>query len=307
MKTLTTIEEIKAEAARDNNATFFVELNKPVVEWLRSIGGKNRNLKYANVDMWVQRLTNNTWRAESCDMKITASCDWLIDGHHRIEAIAHCGVFNKTARMSVVRDESAESVFTDQDCVGARRSVAEVATLQGLRNAPAWLATEKSYRLYVYGDSVASSVDGGFAFAESHKWVRDEGLLVADICSNMRLRGSAVAAFIYAVDHLPGRAEEIKRFLKTVLSGEMMTRTSPAFWLRNALISRLYNKKMEFLAVLKAISLHLAGRSCERFRVTEMEYDKIATEWGVVSKYNPRKNTDKPTSFRTHITYGNAR
>lgn len=298
MKTLTTVEEIKAEAARDKNATFFVELNKPIVEWLKSIGGKNRNLKHNNVDMWIQRLRNNTWRSESCDMKITSSCNWLIDGHHRIEAIAHCGVYEKIARMSVIRDENAESVFTDQDCVGARRTTAEVATLQGLANAPAWLAAEKYYRLYVYGDSIISSVEGGVAFADNHKWVKDEKILTTDLCSNKRLRGCAVAAFIYAVDYLPDRAEEIKQFLHTVLDGEMLTRTSPAFWLRNALISRLYNNKMEFLAVLKAISLHLNGRSCGRFFVRAKEYDNLATEWNVSNKHAPRRDTGLQPRFR---------
>jgi hypothetical protein len=304
MKTLTTVEEIKAEAARDNNATFFVELNKPVVEWLKSIGGKNRNLKYINVDMWVRRLMNNTWRSESCDMKITSSCNWLIDGHHRIEAIAHCGIYNKIARLSVIRDENAEIVFTDQDCVGARRTTAEVATLQGLENATAWLSVEKYYRLYVFGDHILSSVESGMAFAKSHQWVKDEKILITDICSNRRMRGCAVAAFVYAVDHRPDRAEEIKQFLHTVLDGEMLTRTSPAFWLRNALISRLYNNKMEFLAVLKAISLHLAGRSCGCFRVSEKEYDTITNEWGVTSKYAPRRDSDRPTSFRRRVAYG---
>jgi hypothetical protein len=299
MKTLTTVEEIKAEAKRDNNATFFVELNKSIVEWLMSIGGKNRNLKHNNVDMWVHRLMNNTWRSESCDMKITSSCSWLIDGHHRIEAIAHCGVYNKIARMSVIRDENAESVFTDQDCVGARRLTSEVATLQGLENASAWLSTEKCYRLYALGDPIISSVESGMNFAKSHQWLKDEKIFTSEICSNTRMRGCTVAAFAYAVDHLPDRSEEIKQFLHAVIDGEMLTRTSPAFCLRNTLLSHIYNNKMEFLAVLKAISLHLNGRTCERFYLSEREYDTIATEWCIANKYAPRRNSSRPAYFKT--------
>ena len=294
MKTLTTVAQIKSAAAKDNDATFFVELNKPVVDWLMSIGGKNRALSWINVEMFCQRLEKKTWRPNSCEMKINASCDWLIDGHHRVAAVALAHAYGALAKLSVVPDKISEAVFCDQDCVGVRRNVGCIAALDGLSNASFWCSISSAYRFYVHGDVTKESVESVKQFASAHKWVADENIICSGFRGGKRLRANIAAAFIFAIDSKPEEAENIKAFFASVRSGEMLAKGMPAYALRNAILVKQFSGKAEFLAVLKAIQFHLNNCACYSLRFSASDYDKVAKDWGCVTKTSLSAPKNRP-------------
>ena len=285
MKTLTTVEEIKAEAKRDNDATFFVQLNKEVVQWLNSAScyGANRDLVPTNIDAWARRLTDKTWRMRACDMKINASCNWLIDGHHRVYAIDLMKAYGVCARMTVIPDDEAVAIFGDQDCVGSKRRLCVQAQLLGVKNSTQTCGIDAAWRLYVEADDTPSTLESVKAFRSAHSWFFDEGFVTMRFSKSKKPTSRCDAAFIYAVESRPDKANEIKGIWRRVIDGNDLRKGSAAYELRRKLfggLSRMDTKEL-FLIVLKAIAMELENQPCFRLVMTDAQYTETADAWGL--------------------------
>lgn len=285
MKTLTTIEEIKAEAARDNDAVFFVQLNREVVQWLNSAScyGANRDLVPTNIDAWARRLTDGTWRTRACDMKINASCNWLIDGHHRVYAIDLMKVYDKCARMTVIPDAEAVAIFGDQDCVGSKRRLCVQAQILGVKNSTQSCGIDAAWRLYIDGDNTPSTIESVKEFRLAHAWFFDEGFVHLRFSKNKRPTSKCDAAFIYAVESMPDRADEIKNIWRRVIDGDGLKKGTAAYELRRKLIGGLSHTetKETFLFMLKAFSMQLNNQPCFRLCMTDAQYNETADAWNL--------------------------
>ena len=309
MKTLTTIEEIKAEAARDNDATFFIQLNEEVVNWLNSSAcyGQNRSLTPRNIDTWAKRIEDGQWRMRACDMKINSSCNWLIDGHHRVYAVSLMKSYDLCARMTVIPDDEAIQIFGDQDCVGARRTVAQQSRLVGVSNSELKGSIDAYWRLYVDGDDSQNTVETTRAFGEAHKWYFDEQFAFLTLDGKHRKPlAKYCAAFIYAVEHRPEFAIGFKSAWRNIVTGEDIHRGMAAYALRKEMLTKETNGKRAFLLVLKALMLHVTNTPCFTLRLTDKQYADISEEWGLA--FNGKNGyTDQHIVSRNQLrTFENA-
>ena len=296
MKTLTTIEEIKAEAAHDNDAAFFVELNKPIVDWLCECYGINRKLDIRNAESFIRRLKDGDWEDRASDMKINASCTWLIEGHHRLFAIVKSGCYGVKTFMRIIPDALAEKVYANQDCVGKRRGADVNAQTTGEKYAKLKQSLDAARRFCLFADDTQPTESEIKAFGAEHEWFFcDEYVKMRDLDDGKRPCAKATFAFIYAVEKRPDKADVIKAFWNRVVKGVGLTERHPDMQLRKRFKMKTTAQRMRadskdiFITTLYAISLELRGETRTSLDLTDYVRKSTAQEWDYATHDAPKK------------------
>jgi hypothetical protein len=227
----------------------------------------NRNLRKARVASLVEAIQRGEWELNGESIKV-ASDDTLIDGQHRLQAIAEAG---KPVKVLVVRNLPLAA----QDTVdtGRRRRLADILMVEGYSDPSALAAAINilhRYRIGVrldYSQINAPSAAQALALIEAEPHIRESVRTARNVTKQI---GGPLGVFS-ALHHVffeldPDPAEDFFRRLQT---GDELRKGDPLLHLRNQVVrprkDRGYTQSPHHVAALtiRAFNLRRAGREVE--------------------------------------------
>lgn len=290
MNILTTVEEIKAEAKKDNRASLYVALNKSVVDWLLSINKKNRPVLYKNVLYWANAIRHGDWDVDSSVIKIDDTGTMLIDGQHRLTAVNATQNYTLTTELKVVPHEKADAVFSNQDCNGKRRSVVDIIALDGVVS-PKWKATlDKCWRLAIDSDDSPSSASTVRRFIERFAWAEFLESPRKINGSSHKVPAAFYVAMLLLIEKDGTRQTAVSALLDQFVAGTFTDTTSPLLLFRNMITEQTgktpKSPKALFWLSLKALILEMKGEHRGKLRVGDADIREMARDFDIASPTN---------------------
>ena len=290
MKTITTIEEIKAEAEKDSRASLYVTLNKPIVDWLLSINKKNRPVLYKNVLYWANAIRHGDWDVDSSVMKIDDGGTMLIDGQHRLTAINATQNYTLATELKIVPREKADAVFANQDCNGKRRSVVDIISLDGFASAK-WKATlDKCWRLAIDADDSPSSASTVRRFIERFAWAEFLESQRKINGSSHKVPAAFYVAMLLLVEKDCTRKNAVMSMFEQFVAGTFSDTTSPLLLFRNMITEQTgktpKSPKALFWLSLKSMLLEMKGEHRGKLRVGDADIREMSTAFDIASPTN---------------------
>lgn len=114
----------------------------------------NRKLTERTVNFYVKQMIDGLWKSNTGEAIKIAKSGRLLDGQHRLAAIAKSGV---TVNLAIVEDLE-EEIFSVLD-TGKKRNAGDILTISGIDNAnvkaagiTSWLTLERGHSLRGEGD-----------------------------------------------------------------------------------------------------------------------------------------------------------
>ena len=204
-------------------------------DWLdtRNTDFKNRQLSRSIAGRYADAMRRNEWKANHQGIAFDTE-GWLIDGQHRLLAVANSGV---TVTMWVF-PEMPRDTFDTLD-VGRRRQASH------LIKAPNAAVLASSVKFLAVTDGLVEPRSGGAAFGvltnvETLDLVRKAGVKLEQAAREAnrlhrgaRLPQSATAAVIYQILTTES-ADELAEFTEGVVTGAELAKDDPRLRLRNA-------------------------------------------------------------------------
>jgi hypothetical protein len=212
-----------------NAVAKIVTLNRAMVDSLLACNTKNRNIRKSVVDRYMRDMKNGNW--ELTHQGIALSDDnVLIDGQHRLMAIRELGYIPiQSLLVTGLRFSSQKNV--DQQAKRSMRDVLKIAfDTEFAASAP---AIAKAIQRDAKGNA-SLTADETISVVEQYF---DE---IEMVCSNAKDRFFAtayLAGFVLCAKANPNDWDKIAEFMHAVQTGEMLSRTMPAFHLRNLVIN----------------------------------------------------------------------
>jgi hypothetical protein len=237
-------------------------MTRDLVDGLLSMNTSNRAIKRTVVDAYKRDIEAGNWIMTN--QGIGVSCDSkLIDGQHRLTALVECG-YPKVEMLIVWGLNNDAQRCVDQ---GAKRTMRDVLQLLFNQSLSSTVPAVCNALLrvkngaFVYGS-------GGFTAAEvlrKFEENQDRILAVLSVQEIASFAAPVLAAAVLSMEESPKDEGRIIDFLKSVRDGERLTKTMPAFHLRNYLLfgscrNRNGTQQGErFAKTRRALQAHLAG------------------------------------------------
>lgn len=232
---------------------------KRAQEWLeRAAPNRNRNTR--KIAQYAADMKAGRWKLNGETFKFSRT-DELIDGQHRAEAVVEADTAIKSWVAFGVDPEAMDTIDT-----GKARSLADVLQIAGERNTRTLAAALRLIHHYAKGDLRAA---GGTAASvshteyeatfERHPFLRDA---VEAVRRSPKIQPAAAVAAVYCLAHEKG-AKKADEWLEAVLWGEGLTRTNPAYLLRERLLAPRSTTTEQLRA---AVVMALAIKSWNAFK-----------------------------------------
>lgn len=246
-----------------------VEVNSELAsEWLKT-NNFNRRLSQPIIRRYADDMLNGRWNFTGDSIKF--NCDGtLLDGQHRLEAIIRS---NTKQKFIVVRGLEKDTFFNLD--IGKKRTFSDVLTIEDKKTYTAALAA--AIRL-------CHSFD--IKTVESNKYENNSSILYKyfeenpgiekslEYVINLDKEGKILKlSFLTAVHYILKRiaAKDADEFIKNVVTGENLDKTSPIYLLREKLIEIRFRKyraenKMLFIMFFKAWNYYRRGDKPKNIR-----------------------------------------
>lgn len=232
-------------------------------KWLERIPQHQRRLSPAHLDRLAQDIRDGRWDENNPQPVIFDETGNLIDGQHRLRAIAVSG---KALWLSVVVGVP-ESVYKVLDTT-MPRSAAHVMAASGHKNTTTRASVVRLLLAHGSGliRSYGASKLGTKAAVVSYGETLNQDLLAKAAETGVALRGIATASAIGAAYYLAAEksAEDAAVFFDAVRNGERLSADEPAFVLRERLIRLKTEGARQSSLVLS--TLELVIRAWNSFR-----------------------------------------
>lgn len=239
-------------------------MTKDVVDALLAMNTKNRPIKPSVVAAYKRDITSGNWFLTNQGIGVSHD-SVLIDGQHRLTALAECGY--PAVEMSIVWGLDPRS----QKCVdqGAKRSMRDVMQLM-FNHTVSRIVPAVCNILIKCNDGKFSGRSGTSTSAEVLSCFEENQDYILPIIEvpdfPHYFPAPVIAAAVIAVRENPKNEARIIEFLSSVRSGENLNKTMPAYHLRNYLImshgpSAGSCQSERFAKTRKALIAYLRGES----------------------------------------------
>lgn len=245
-------------------------MTRELVDGLLAMNTSNRPLKKTIVEAYKRDLMAGNWVLTNQGIGVSSD-GVLLDGQHRLTALSQCGY--PAVDMLVVWGLEAKS----QMCVdqGAKRSMRDVLQIvfnyTVSRMVPAIcniLGSVRDGKLIIAGGAKTAS-EILEIFEANQAYI----MPVLSINNAAKYPAPVLAAAVVALRQNPLNESRIVEFFESVSSGENLTKTMPAFHLRNFLLS-MHGAKggsspqcERYAKTFRALSAHLNGETMGVLRV----------------------------------------
>lgn len=238
----------------------------------------NRQLSQFTVNIYAEAMKRGEWRADNGEtIKITRGDD-IVDGQHRLWAVAECGKSVRLLFTFNVADDSFSTI--DQ---GKRRNGSDMISIVGRikddggeKNAVVKAAAIALLFKYEMGDISLTPNPTNRQYLElneRHPGVSDSAHFFTSKCHGAWKRGMVPPAFVVFFHYIltPRAPEQAEAFLIALVTGEDLRRSSPAYVLRDKLINNMLSKTKltrpcTLAFIVKAWNAHIQGRKIKALR-----------------------------------------
>ncbi len=304
MNILTTVEEIKAEAKKIDMVTpFMIMVNAEICEWLshknrpyqKSLPGEksNRPIKPKKVEGLINQIRRGEWNPYVRAIAINASCDWLIDGQHRVAAHLGARVFNCLNILNIVPDKDALDYADKCDIGGSVRSVADQMGMHGFTNNTWWQALCNRHDKIVGNGFAVKSTSETIEFRKKYESLDFLGWQLKLDGSQLRVPTEVYVAAIVLWDYNHDFRDRLGTFISNLAKNT--TGESPRLLkFRNDTTAKRIKGNDLFWSALHCFYLDLIGRPGKKTRPDEATIEEYAKKFGI-STNKTRKVRDLPT------------
>ena len=205
-------------------------------DWL-GFNTHNRPLRARTVAAYAADMKNGDWQWNGESLKF-AKDGILLDGQHRLAAIAEAGV---TVPMLVIRDLPDSTQETVDG--GAKRTFADVLALRGevsshslaaiVRRVSIWESTG----LPAARATVAPTNSQMLQTLERHPWLRGTAKAAMKVAARCELPQSVIGFLMWRFSSLPNSAEDIEHFFDRLADFQGLQKGDPIYELRKTLES----------------------------------------------------------------------
>lgn len=250
-----------------------VTITREVAEVLLGQNRHNRKISRGNLASVKHALTRGEWKLNGEAVKI-ATDGTILDGQHRLVAVADTGIPIETVLITGLPHETQETMDT-----GKSRSLSDVLTLRGYTGTvplAATLAAIIRAEEYSLRGAVQTSLKYPVSNAQALARLESEPQ-IAQIAQDTKkfgrigLPGKTASLLYYVFSKID--AEDCEFFFNKLYTGEGMERGNPILTLRNTLIASKSTKgeknPVYILAItIKAWNKFRAGESAQLLRFT---------------------------------------
>jgi hypothetical protein len=236
-------------------------VTKNLVDSLLAMNTKNRDLRKRVVDKYATDIKNGHWKLTNQGFGITKS-GFLADGQHRLEAIKSCGYPPIEILLIHGLDDDVQ-VTVDAHAKRTARDMLQFAFDSRVgRAAPA------------IGNVILKQINESWAMQFTNHQLME---IIRDYCEEIDsvtnqpksatfFAAPYLAAFAIIMKERPHEKDRILQFMTSVESGEMLSKTMPAYHLKNYIgTSKKGNggalQEERLKKTLKALNCFLADES----------------------------------------------
>ena len=238
--------------------------------WLEKTQVKNRAVNMKYVEYLVREIQSGNWKVTHQGIGFDDS-DQLLDGQHRLMAIARAG---RSVRMLVTHGVALEDSLRAVD-QGKLRSRGQLLTMRGETYASQKAAVCAGLKFITDPDIAYGKSCGPADDVEMLERYREQIEIVVPRALKFSTRFMTIATLLYAA--LPGHGES---FLSGIVTGENLGKGDPRLALRNLLgavrsggtpqaVLSLYSRCMS------AAAAHVAGEPLAAVQVSWQRYVKF--------------------------------
>lgn len=242
---------------------------------------KNRRQKLEQIHKYVNDMQNGKWRFNGAPIVIDAD-GVLIDGQHRLEALA---AINVTLPFLVVSGVSAEAFETIDD--GSKRTVSDVLGIEGKKNTHLLASVANAMLRYEKTGSFGNNSSLGITKQDQLAWAADPdnyqrfctlSLTAQKVNKQSKINMTAqiVSALLFIERHGPLVTEQIMNFWDRVISGVPDSRgnADPSVAMRNFALATVTSQKSRgtklevwVVAICRALMAELDNSNLKLIRV----------------------------------------
>lgn len=245
---------------------------KMAMEWLENTTTKNRNVSQTVVNRYALTMEQHQWRADNGETIKIGKDNNVIDGQHRLWAVAQAEMSVRMLVAFNVADDSFDTI--DQ---GKRRCGADMMSIKGVTNASVVAAALALVSKYEMSDISACGQPPTntemLELYKRHPGISDSASFFVSRCNGSwkrRMIPPSVIVFFHYILSL-GAREQTEIFLISLVSGENLKRRSPVYLLHDRMmanmVSRVRMTKSCMLAfIVKAWNAHIQGRQIKALK-----------------------------------------
>jgi hypothetical protein len=249
---------------------------KKAMEWLKR-NVANRPLSPVAVGRYAKTMEQGLWKLNGDCIRFNGNGD-LIDGQHRLTACIQSG---KQFESYIVRGLQHDAFDTiDQ---GRRRSIGDVFARQGYKHYNTVAAAVRAIWRYENGwmqTREGMRPDEANDILERHPGVHDAAQRSCE-ARRPRLMSPGLLAFLMYQTRQSDESKSVK-FWTDVIDGEGLSKTMPAYWLRERLMANTMSVTSLHQDVICALSIKAwntfkSGRACKN-----LKWDSAREEFPVI-------------------------
>lgn len=227
----------------------------------------NRPVSRREVDRLRRVLESGAWRMNGETVKLSRS-GRILDGQHRLMAIAESGVAADMIIITGLEDESFSTI--DQ---GRKRSGGDVLFIRGVkRHAAVSVACATLYRI-LKNRPIFGGVDQIPPYAIDEIFNRHPDIEQSvQLAAELAAKGSAVmgvghiAAFHYLIAHVFGQSKKADAFVENITIGAGLDESSPILSFRKRVFEARQRKNVmqsqaKLALLAKIVGMYIEGRS----------------------------------------------
>lgn len=243
-----------ATFVKDFVGTKTLVVDRHVAEALLAYNTANRRVNRRKLDVLVEQIAAGEF-VNTGEPIIVSSSGILNDGQHRLTAVLEAdATVEMDVRFGVPREYH---VKTD---TGASRTPADVLSIKGVKSGSQVAATLRLLLLYERGlpDHIRTFISNAEVSAAHERWpdIEDIVALVGSFEWPKGAKSTSLLATAFLASRSPQKAK-LQPWLDAVSSGTGLTRTDPAYVLREKLIAGVSAATREGL--LERLALQILG------------------------------------------------
>lgn len=201
---------------------------KELVDSLLAMNTNNRGLRERVVNKYSEDIKNGNWKLTNQGIGVTSD-GVLADGQHRLKALKACGYPPVEILIVYGLDPDVQIAIDAHTKRNARDLMQFAFGHRVSRSAPAIgnVLLKVDTAKWGWGFSNHQLMDCLVSYADQIEFV-------CGVPKNANyFAAPMLAAFAFVLKKLPDNADAIKRFMESVESGELLTKTMPEYHLRN--------------------------------------------------------------------------
>lgn len=252
-----------------NASSKIVTLNKEMVDSLLACNANNRNLRQSVVERYCRDMKNGKWSLTHQGIAVSDD-NVLIDGQHRLEAIKQLG-YPPVSSVLVTGLKFDCQKNVDQQAKRSMRDVLKITfEAEFAKQAPAIARVVKrqgansGFKSQMTPDEVIEVVEEYFNEIE---------FVCNSVPKDNFFAAAYLAGFCHCTKIYPEGWQAIKEFIAMTHDGEMLSKTMPAFHLRNYIVNsrgagggaEFQNER--FKKTIKATECFLDGKEMKILRI----------------------------------------